>query len=173
LSISGGGESTPPDVATAEAMARGRLRKFVEGTVTAQGSMIGNPAAVPGAVLALEKISAGVDGGYRIENAHHEFSKHGYFVRFSAVRVSSAKPPARAKSPAQAAAKQPSRHWIEIELVDEQGAPVPGAAYVVKTPGGEEVTGILDGNGKARLTGLKSGSCEVRFPGHGDSWRPA
>jgi type VI secretion system secreted protein VgrG len=69
--------------------------------------------------------------------------------------------------------KPPKRHWLQIELVDEQGAPVPGAAYVVKTASGEELLGTLDESGKARLGGLDPGSCVVKFPGHNDSWKPA
>jgi phage protein D len=169
-----GHEVTPPDVATAEAIARGRVLKISEGTVTVQGSMIGNPDAVPGAVLSLEDISPGVDGTYRVEHATHEFSKHGYLVRFRGVRTGSKPVPAPAKQPAQGPGqKPPKRHWLQIELVDEQGAPVPGAAYVVKTASGEELLGTLDESGKARLGGLDPGSCVVKFPGHNDSWKPA
>jgi phage protein D len=173
LSLSGH-DPTPPDVATAEAMARGRLRKLAEDTVTAQGSMIGNPEAVPGAVLSLEDISAGIDGTYRVEHARHEFSKHGYLVRFRAVRVGARPLPAPVKQQAAGPAqKDPKRHWLQIELVDGQGLPVPGATYVVKTASGQELLGTLDDNGKARLDGLDPGSCVVKFPGHNDSWRPA
>ena len=173
LSLSGH-DAAPPDVATAEAMAKGRMRKLSEGTVTAEGTLIGNPEAVPGAVLTVEDISAGVDGTYRVEHARHEFTRHGYLVKFRAVRTGSKPLPApikqQAASPAQ---KPPPRHWLEIELVDEQGAPIAGAQYVVKTAGGEELLGRLDDKGKARIDGIDAGTCVVKFPGYNDSWRPA
>jgi len=173
LSVSGH-DASPPDVATAEAMAKGRLRKLSEGTVTAEGTMIGDPLAVPGAVLGLEDIGAGVDGTYRIEHARHDFNKHGYLVRFRCVRTGAKQPPAAAKQQAaQPAEKPPPRHWLQIELVDEQGAPVSGAQYVVKTGSGEELLGRLDESGKARIDGIDPGSCVVKFPGYNDSWRPA
>ena len=56
---------------------------------------------------------------------------------------------------------------------DEQGVPMAGARYVVKTAGGEELLGTLDDSGKARIDGIDPGSCVVKFPGHNDSWRPA
>jgi len=173
LSLSGH-DASPPDVATAEAMARGRIRKLSEGTVTVEGTMIGDPEAVPGAVLSLEDIGAGEDGTYRIEHARHEFNKHGYLVRFRGVRTGAKPVPAPAKQQAAGPAeKPPPRHWLQIELVDEQGAPVPGAAYVVKTGSGEELFGNLDEGGRARIDGIDPGSCVVKFPGHNDSWRPA
>ena len=69
--------------------------------------------------------------------------------------------------------KPPGRHWLEIHMVDEQGAPAAGAAFVVKTGSGEELVGKLDDDGRARLEGLDPGVCQGRFPGHNDSWRPA
>jgi hypothetical protein len=118
-------------------------------------------------------ISDGVDGTYRIEHARHEFTRHGYLVRFRAVRTGAKQPPAPVKQQAAAAQQAPKRHWLQIELVDEQGAPIAGAQYVIKTASGEELLGRLDESGKARIDGIDSGNCVVKFPGHNDSWRPA
>jgi len=56
-------------------------------------------------------------------------------------------------------------HWIEIELVGEDDEPIPWEEYAVVLPWQETVTGYLDGDGFARLQGLKSGGqCMVCFP---------
>ena len=136
--------------------------------------MIGTADAVPGYQFALDKFGEQVDGTYRVEHARHEFSKHGYRLGLKAVRVAKKAPQAPAKQVGSAAVKKaPARHWLEIHLVDEQGAPAAGAAYVVKTGSGQELVGKLDDGGRARLDGLDPGTCEVKFPGHNDSWRPA
>jgi Bacteriophage probable baseplate hub protein len=107
-----GHEHRPVDTATAEAMAKGRLKKIAEGFVTAQGQMIGDPKMVPGAMLNIDKISNGVDGGYRISEARHEFSRHGYFVDFKCIRVT--KKTASSKA-AEKAAKAEAQETKAIE----------------------------------------------------------
>lgn len=55
--------------------------------------------------------------------------------------------------------------WIEVELVDEQGKPVPGARYEIGRPNGTPLaTGTLDDKGRARVTGIPPGEYMVRFP---------
>jgi hypothetical protein len=78
----------PADVATAEAMAKGRMRKLAEGFVTAEVEMIGNAGVQPGAVLIFDKMGEKLDGKYRVEKARHAFDKHGYRVTASVVRTS-------------------------------------------------------------------------------------
>ena len=85
-----GSEYPPVDIATAETMAKGRMRKLSEAHVTAQIDLVGRPGLLPGASLALDKIGHFVDGTYRVESAHHQFSRHGYQVRVSVVRTSKA-----------------------------------------------------------------------------------
>lgn len=65
--------------------------------------------------------------------------------------------------------------WIEIELVDEEGNPVPGEKYQIITPEDEKVaSGSLDQNGFARVEGIKPGTCKVTFPKlDKDAWEPA
>lgn len=53
--------------------------------------------------------------------------------------------------------------WIEIELVDEEDNPVPGARYSVTLPDGREARGTLNADGFARLDGIPPGNCEVSF----------
>lgn len=57
------------------------------------------------------------------------------------------------------------KSWIEIELVDKQGKPVPGEPYKVTLPDGETVAeGTLDEKGYARVDGIEPGTCKVTFP---------
>jgi hypothetical protein len=54
--------------------------------------------------------------------------------------------------------------WIGITLVDEEDQPVPGEAYKITLSDGSEITGALDGEGKARLDGIQRGTCQITFP---------
>jgi len=67
------------------------------------------------------------------------------------------------------------KSWIEIELVDEAGQPVPGERYVVILPDGTTVAeGTLDEKGFARVEGIDPGTCKVSFPDlDKDAWEPA
>ncbi len=55
-------------------------------------------------------------------------------------------------------------HWLEIELVDDEGNPVPGELYTVELPDGSTVSGRLDDQGQARLEGIDPGTAKVSFP---------
>lgn len=66
------------------------------------------------------------------------------------------------------------KHWIEIELVDEDGNPVPGEEYAITLPDGSVSSGTLDERGFARVDGIDPGSCKVTFPNlDKDAWEPA
>lgn len=54
--------------------------------------------------------------------------------------------------------------WIEIELRDEEGKPLPGEVYKVVTSDNRSRTGTLDDKGLARVEGIKKGNCNVSFP---------
>lgn len=64
--------------------------------------------------------------------------------------------------------------WIEIELLDADGEPVPGEPYKVTLPDGSTVAeGTLDGKGFARVDGIDPGTCKVTFPARDKScWEP-
>ena len=172
-----GHEHQPVDTASAEKMAEGRLRKLAEGYVSAQVEMIGDPRAVPGATLELEKMGAQIDGSYRVERARHHFSKHGYFCTLAAVRLSkqtaAAKAAQQAQSQAQKQAQQQAaaaakastkpKDWLEIELKGGDGKPAAGKAFRVFMPDGSVIDGTLDGLGKARLEGVPPGQAKVVF----------
>jgi len=52
-----------------------------------------------------------------------------------------------------------------VELVDDQGNPVPYHRYVVRLESGEERSGLLDKDGKAEIE--LEGAAEIVFPGFG------
>ncbi len=54
--------------------------------------------------------------------------------------------------------------WVAIELVDDEGKPVPQARYILQLPDGSTREGELDFEGKARVDGVKPGTCKVSFP---------
>jgi len=138
------------------------MRRLFEGFGRAEVEMIGDSRIVPGAMLKLEKLDDAVDGTYRVDHARHEFSKQGYFMRLKAVRVGKKKPPRPARpAPAQLAGTA----WLEFELLDEWGRPVPEERYQVMSAVGRVLrSGRLDNRGCARLTGLEPGSYTVFFP---------
>jgi type VI secretion system secreted protein VgrG len=55
-------------------------------------------------------------------------------------------------------------NWVGVELVDQDGNPVPRRRYKVKTPKGQVQESFLDENGKARIEGIDPGTCEISFP---------
>lgn len=54
--------------------------------------------------------------------------------------------------------------WLEIELKDEEGAPVAFARYRVDLPDGRIMEGDLDAEGRARVEGVEPGTGKVSFP---------
>lgn len=67
------------------------------------------------------------------------------------------------------------KHWLEIELVDEDGQPVPNAEYKVVLPDGQVVRGFLNEKGSECIAPIEQpGSCQVSFPGFdGKDWKPS
>ena len=62
--------------------------------------------------------------------------------------------------------------WIEIELVDKDGDPVPFEAYRVTLPDDSTVDGSLNEQGFVRISAIpQSGDCQIEFPRlHAKSW---
>jgi len=57
------------------------------------------------------------------------------------------------------------KHWIEIELVDQDGKPAAYEEYRVRLPDGATASGRLDAKGKTRVEGIDNpGQCKVTFP---------
>lgn len=62
-------------------------------------------------------------------------------------------------------ARSPARpHWIEIELVDDEGRPVPYARFELVSESGRRHAGILDERGFARVEPLDDAAYDIRFP---------
>jgi protocatechuate 3,4-dioxygenase beta subunit len=55
------------------------------------------------------------------------------------------------------------RHWIELELLDMDGAPVPHERYWIRLPDGTVREGALDAEGRAYFDDLDPGQCEIRW----------
>lgn len=56
-------------------------------------------------------------------------------------------------------------HWVEIQLVGEDGSPIPDEEYRVELPGGDIARGYLNQDGWARIDNIDSpGQCKITFP---------
>jgi type VI secretion system secreted protein VgrG len=56
-------------------------------------------------------------------------------------------------------------HWVEIQVVGEDGKPVPGVRYRVTLPDGQTLAeGSTDDKGAARVEAIDAGNCKVTFP---------
>jgi len=91
--------------------------------------------------------------------------------------ISPAKKSAASSAPTHDSASAENKdktHWIEINLVDEQGKPVAGEPYKVTLPDGSTVAdGTLDEKGHARVDHIDPGTCKVTFPNlDKDTWGP-
>lgn len=60
------------------------------------------------------------------------------------------------------------KDWIYIDLKDDTGEPVAGAAYVVRLADGSEIEGKLDDKGCASIENVVPGPYWVAFPDHDD-----
>jgi hypothetical protein len=67
-------------------------------------------------------------------------------------------------SRAVGSAVQSCLDWVNVELVDDDGTPVPGEPFVVELPDGTTRSGLTDGAGCAYLVGIPNGTCKITFP---------
>jgi type VI secretion system secreted protein VgrG len=69
---------------------------------------------------------------------------------------------------------QDKKDWIEIQLNDQDGNPVPGEPYKITLADGTTVAdGTLDDKGHARVDNIDPGTCQVTFPNlDKTSWAP-
>ncbi len=64
--------------------------------------------------------------------------------------------------------------WIEIELVDDKGKPMAGERYRIVLPDGSQDEAKLDSKGRALISNLDPGECQISFPDiDGREWKPA
>jgi hypothetical protein len=69
-------------------------------------------------------------------------------------------------SPVADSAVQPCAlpiHWIEIQLIGEDGKGVADQPYVIVSPDGVEHFGRTDARGLGRVNGIPGGSCKISF----------
>lgn len=64
---------------------------------------------------------------------------------------------------APASSSDPQKTWVEIQLVDADGKPVPNEPYRITAPDGTVSEGSTDGNGVARVDGIDPGNCKITF----------
>lgn len=77
------------------------------------------------------------------------------------------------KAQGEAGDKLRLRTWIEVQLVGEDGKPIPGETCAVMLPGGRIITRTLDENGVLRIEGIPPGTCRISFPRlDKDLWSP-
>ena len=91
--LAAAGRLLPGDVATAEAMAGGQMKKLAEGAAVLRAELRGDPRYQPGQALELDLLGYGCDGSYRVERASHEFGRSGYFVKLEAIWTGPKSPP--------------------------------------------------------------------------------
>lgn len=70
--------------------------------------------------------------------------------------------PAVGSSPDQT--RSDRKVWVEIELLDDDGQPVPNEPYRIELPDGSATEGSTDDLGRARVDGIDPGNCNVTFP---------
>jgi uncharacterized Zn-binding protein involved in type VI secretion len=54
--------------------------------------------------------------------------------------------------------------WVEIELLDQDGKPVPNEPYRIELPDSTPTEGSTDDRGRARVDGIDPGNCKISFP---------
>jgi uncharacterized protein (DUF2345 family) len=80
--------------------------------------------------------------------------------------------PARVPGPPVIVVDREKPSWLAIELADEGDQPLVGEPFVVTLPNGQEVRGVLDAKGAARIEGIDPGTCKVSFPERDkDGWK--
>jgi len=85
----------------------------------------------------------------------------------AATTAAAATTPLQDEEAAQAAStadQVEEKHYIEIELVDDEGKPVADEAWFVELPDGSTKSGRTDARGFARIDGVDPGTAKVTFP---------
>ena len=72
--------------------------------------------------------------------------------------------PPEVEEPAAFEGASEEADWIEIELVDPEGNPVPRVRFQLRSSDGRTRSGVLNDNGWARVERLVAGEYEVSFP---------
>jgi type VI secretion system secreted protein VgrG len=138
--------------------------------------LTGQPAKlVPASAPAEAEVADNADPGSK-EPTYKQQREQMSPVKYKAMNAPSHSPGGSGGAGAgEGKSDEKKRHWIEIELVDEDGKPVPGENYMITLPDGSTVaTGTTDEKGRARVEGIDPGQCKVTFPDlDKDAWKPA
>ena len=118
------------------------------------------------------------DLGRQVKARLADAFRFGELVIMPAPRVAPSGPaeeePQQAGQQSGGQAAQTQKTWIEIELVDAKGKPVPNERFRIQAPDGQFHTGQLDTGGRARVSGIDAGECSICFPDlDGREWGPA
>jgi len=143
----------------------------INGTMTLINSGPGFPAmpGVPGMLVSPMAVAAAKDADkadpgemaqLKAEQIQQGKGKYGE-VKLPPHKPS---PPDSPAGIAEPEAPPRPKHWIEIELLDEEGHPVPGELFHIVFPDGTEDRRSLDEKGYARYDGIEPGTCKVSFP---------
>lgn len=63
------------------------------------------------------------------------------------------------------------KHWLEIEMLNEDGKPVANEPYLIIDSEEHEYRGKTDATGVARVSGIAEGQCRITFTDlDQDSW---
>ena len=60
-----------------------------------------------------------------------------------------------------------SKTFVEFELKDDEGNPIPAERYRVELPDGSVKEGLTDSEGKVHIDGVDPGTAKITFPGLG------
>jgi len=64
-------------------------------------------------------------------------------------------------------------HWVEVQLLDDAGAPITSEAVEVTLPDGTVSSGTTDEKGVYRIEHIDPGNCDITFPNlDKDAWEP-
>jgi hypothetical protein len=55
-------------------------------------------------------------------------------------------------------------HFVEVEMVGEDGKGVTGIEYLLTLPDGTEISGYTNSLGLIRIDGVDTGNCQITFP---------
>ncbi|MCC6877028.1 MAG: hypothetical protein IT378_22170 [Sandaracinaceae bacterium] len=65
-------------------------------------------------------------------------------------------------------------HWIQVQIVDDDGNPVPRVPYELELPSSRVMRGTTNDYGVIYVSGIDPGSCKLRLPRHDASaWEQA
>ena len=135
-----------------------------DGPLAGVPGMVVSPTA-PGTALEADKAVAGSEVRYSADPAPSpSSSSSGGGGGASPAPAPDPSPDAPWHDPA-AEENKDKKHYIEIELWDDEKNPVPGEQYEIILPDGSTVaSGTTDEKGYARVDNIDPGQCRVRFP---------